>query len=134
MHGRGGHKGDHHDDHHHHDHGRHGHGHGHHEHPRDERGPDGSNGLQLELGKMAGADAMGLAVEVAREILREAIRARLRERLGARIEAVGRVAADALADDVEASLDIEARVTAHTEKRRDLADRLGAALRSSPTG
>ncbi len=117
---------DHGDDHrrHHHDH------HDHHRHDGggDRRGPPESEWLQLEMSKVLQGSAEGMARAAAEEIIRDAIKARLRERLGPRLEAVGRLVADQLADDVEQNLDIEGRIGARSEARRALGAKIAEAL------
>jgi hypothetical protein len=120
---------EHHGPHGHHEHGHHGHhGHGGHG-PEHRHGPSGTEFLQLELSKVVHGEAGEIAVEAARAILRDAIEARLRERLGPRLEALGRIAADELADDVEANLDIEARIAARRDLRQSTEGRVRDALR-----
>ena len=70
-----------------------------------------------------------MARGAAEELIKDAIKARLRERLGPRLEAIGRRAADALADGVEASLDIEARIAAYAST---LAARAGGPAVAAP--
>jgi histone H3/H4 len=82
-----------------------------------ERGPEGTEFLDLEISKVLYEEAAGLTRAAVRDILREAIAKRLRERLGDRLEAIARLAADELADDVEANLDIEARIAARRQTR-----------------
>jgi hypothetical protein len=82
------------------------------------RGPEGTEWLDLELSKVLSARADALTRGVAEELIRDAIKERLRERLGPRLEAIGRHAADKLADAAEASLDIEARIAAHSAALR----------------
>jgi len=106
--------------------------HGHGEGPRgggeDRRGPPGTDWLDLEMSKVLQGAAERLARGAAEEILKDAIKARLLERLGPRLEAIGRLVADQLADDVEANLDIEARIAARREARRLLDGRIAEAL------
>ena len=90
-------------------------------------GPQGTEWLDLEISRVLSARADEMTRSVAEEILRDAIKVRLRERLGDRLEAIGRAAADKLADGVEASLDIEARIAAHAEALRPTKDRAQAA-------
>ena len=107
-----------HDDAHGHDH-HHEHGHGHHRHHHhdDRRGPQDAAFLDLEISRVLEARAADLARPAAEELLREAIVERLRERMGARLREIGRAAADQLADDVEANLEIEARIVARRDAR-----------------
>ncbi len=88
----------------------------------------GQRWLALELSKVIQGDAERLAHVAAEEILEDAIKARLRERLGPQLEAIGRLVADQLADDVEANLDIEARIAARREARRLLDGRIAESL------
>jgi hypothetical protein len=92
------------------------------------RGPPDTSWLQLEMSKVLEAEAEGLAKAAVEELLREAIKARLKERLGPRLEAIGRLCADRIADDVEANLDIEARIAARREARRVLDGRIAESL------
>jgi hypothetical protein len=118
-----------HDHHHHHDHGHHHHGPDHgHEH-REGDGPEGTQFLDLEISQVLVHEASRLSRGVAMDIVREALRARLQERLGERLSAIGRLAADELADDVEANLEIEALIGSRKERRASLDERLGAALK-----
>jgi hypothetical protein len=96
------------------------------------RGPEGTEFLDLEMSRVLFGEAEGLAREAARDLLREALKARLRERLGPRLEAIAHVAADALADDVEANLGIEDLIRTHRERRRDTEEKLRAALSIEP--
>ncbi len=91
-------------------------------------GPPGSEFLDLEMSKVIFSGASELTVDCARDLLREAIRERLRERLGERFAAVGRLAADEFVNDVEANLDIEARILRRGEERAQLEDKLAAAF------
>jgi hypothetical protein len=81
-------------------------------------GPEGSEWLQLEVSRVMYGRAEAFTTEAAEELLREAVKARLRERLGPRLEAIGRLAADRFIADLEASLDIEARITARRDARQ----------------
>jgi hypothetical protein len=86
--------------------------------PSDRRGPEDTSWLQLELSQVLKGSAEQIARGAIDEILREAVKARLRERLGPRLESLGRAVADQIADDVEACLDIEARIDARRKARR----------------
>jgi hypothetical protein len=103
-------------DHHPHHHGHHHHGDGH-RHPGDRRGPPHSGFLDLEMSKVLESRAGDMVRPALDELLREAIVERLRERMGPRLRDLGRAAADLVADDVEANLDIEARIAARREAR-----------------
>jgi hypothetical protein len=107
-----------HDHHHHgdHHHGDHHHGDGHHRH-EDRRGPPDSGFLDLEISRVLESRAGDMVRSALDELLREAVVERLRERMGARLRELGRAAADRAADDVEANLDIEARIAARREAR-----------------
>jgi hypothetical protein len=94
----------------------------------EDRGPEGTEFLDLEMSRVLFGEAEGLAREAARDLLRDALKERLRERLGPRLQAIAHVAADALADDVEANLGIEDLIRAHGERRRNVEERLRAAL------
>lgn len=89
-------------------------------------GPPGTDWLQLEMSKVMYGRAEAMVTDCAEEILREEIKARLRERIGPRLTAIARLAADTLADDIEASLDIEARIAARREARRGVEGRVAA--------
>jgi hypothetical protein len=92
------------------------------------RGPEGTEFLDLEMSRVLFGEAEGLAREAARDLLRDALKERLRERLGPRLQAIANVAADALADDVEANLGIEDLIRAHGERRRSVEEKLRAAI------
>jgi len=96
----------------------------------DRRGPPDTSFLNLEMSRVMYGEAQQLAREAGRAILREAIEARLRERLGDRIAELARLAADELADDILANLDIEARIAERRDAREDLDARLRDALRA----
>ena len=98
-------------------------------HDREHRGPIGTEFLDLEISKVAYAEASSLTREAIRVIIKEAIEARLRERLGPRLEALGRIAADELADDLDANLDIEARIAARRDKHQSTENRVREAMR-----
>lgn len=103
------------------------HPHGHHDgHPHDHshHGPEGTEFLDLEISRVIHAEAGSLAHDAVRSILRSAIEARLRERLGAKLQAIGRLVADDLADDVEANLGIEATIATRHEARKSEAARV----------
>jgi hypothetical protein len=93
------------------------------------RGPPDTSFLDLEMSKVMYAEAQQLAREAGRELVREAIKARLRERLGPEIEAIARIAADEMADDLLANLDIEARIDDRRRARQGLEGRVLEALR-----
>jgi hypothetical protein len=97
--------------------------------PREQdRGRGGSRGgaefLDLELSKVLFGEASELTRVAARELLTEAIKARLRERMGDRLDAVARLAADELIDDMEANLEIERRISSRQRARGNLDERL----------
>jgi hypothetical protein len=92
-------------------------------------GAAGTEFLDLEISKVLFGRAQSMARSVAEEIIREAIKARMKERLGARLEAIGRLAADELILDIEANLDIEARIAARHQARRAMDGDIGAAIR-----
>jgi hypothetical protein len=81
-------------------------------------GPNGTDFLDLEISQVLYSEAEKLTRDVVGDILRDAIELRLRERLGDKLGAIGRLAADALADDVEANLAIEQRIQQHRDHRR----------------
>ena len=94
------------------------HAHGRHGHDHDGGGPRETEFLDLEISKVLASLASGLARRAADELILDAIKVRLRERMGDRIDALARTAADELVDDVEANLDIEARIAARGDARR----------------
>lgn len=96
----------------------------------DRRGPPDTAFLNLEMSRVMYAEAEQLAREAGRDLMREAIKSRLRERLGDQIAALARVAADDLAADILANLDIEARIEGRRRARGDLGSRISDALRS----
>jgi hypothetical protein len=108
-----------------HHHGDHGQG----EEPR--RGPPDSEFLDLEISKIAYGEASRLTRAAASEIIKEAIVARLKERLGDKLAAIGRIAADELADDLEANLAIEARIAARRDEREATERRVRDVLHAS---
>ncbi|MBX3127779.1 MAG: hypothetical protein KF718_13730 [Polyangiaceae bacterium] len=101
-----------------------------------QRGPRPGGGdtefLDLEISELLLGQAHRMAREVALELMRESMRERLRERLGARLAEVGRLAADELADDVEANLAIEAQIASRRARRGDLKQRLERAFSHQP--
>ncbi|MGE3669176.1 MAG: hypothetical protein AB7K71_05925 [Polyangiaceae bacterium] len=125
----------HHDDQHHHHHGQHHHHEDHHHRgdrePR-ERGPEGTEFLDLEPTRLLLGAASGVAKEVMIDLLRAAVRRRLEERLGAEIERIGSAAADILVDDFEANRRIEAVLEERRSSRKGLEERLAASLREAP--
>jgi hypothetical protein len=97
--------------------------------PREERrGPEDSSFLDLEISKVLYGEASALARQAVRDILKESIKARLQERLGGRLEAIARIAADELADDIEANLGIEARIAARRDERKAIEQRVREVL------
>jgi hypothetical protein len=116
-----------HDDHDHHDHhGHHDHGHHDHGHDRHDNGPEGTDFLDLEISRVLFNAADEMTRDAAREIMRDAIRERLRARLGDKLKALGELAADMLADDIEANLAIEDAIEHRKQARKDLDDRVRA--------
>lgn len=97
-------------------------------------GPSDTQFLDLELSQVLYSEAERMAKEVALDLIREGIRDRLRERLGARLTEVGRLAADELADDVEANLSIEQSIAARKSTAADLNARLHGALHDKRPG
>ncbi|MDI3282286.1 hypothetical protein [Polyangium sp. 15x6] len=84
---------------------------------RQAEGPEGTDFLDLEVSKVLYSEAAALTRAAAREILKDAIKERLRARLGPRLEAIARIAADELADDIEANLAIESVVEGRRHAR-----------------
>lgn len=95
---------------------------------RRDAGPQGTEFLDLEISRVLFGEAEGLARESVRDILRGALQERLRARLGNRLEAIAHLAADALADEIEANLGIERIVRSQGERKRDVEERLRIAL------
>lgn len=100
----------------------------------DRAGAPDTEFLDLEISKVLFGRAQSMARSVAEEIIRDAIKARMKERFGARLEAIGRLAADELVLDIEANLDIEARIAARREARRAVDGEIGAAIRGGGSG
>lgn len=96
------------------------------------RGPEGTEFLNLEMSKVMYAEAASLTREAARELLKDAIKERLRERLGTRIAAIAKLAADELADDVEANLAIEALIASRKQARQGQDEALRRAMAQDP--
>jgi hypothetical protein len=115
-------------------HGPHDHGHGGHGPHHHHGGLEGTEFLDLEISKVIYGEAESLARDAARSILRSAIEARLRERLGAKLEALGRLAADDLADDVEANLAVEATIASRREGRKSTEARALEVMHTAPAG
>ena len=92
-------------------------------------GAQGTEFLDLEISKVLFGRAQSMARSVAEEIIRDAIKARLKERLGARLSAIGHLAADELMVDIEANLDIEARIAARNQARRAMDGEIASAIR-----
>ncbi|MEB2311778.1 MAG: hypothetical protein OZ921_17595 [Sorangiineae bacterium] len=99
----------------------------------DARGPGARDTefLDLEISQVLLGEARRAARGVAVELMQEALRERLRERLGERLAAIGRLAADILADDVEANLAVESTIGARRERGREIEERLRAAVGAS---
>ena len=101
------------------------------DHDRDERdGPD-TQFLDLEISSVLYDEADRLCREAARELLRDAIRQRLDERLGDHLREIGRLAADALADDIETNLEIESLIADRRNARSSIGDRVREIMRSN---
>lgn len=88
--------------------------------------------LDLEISQVLFGEAQQAARQVALELMREAMRERLGERLGEQLAALGKLAADELADDIEANLRIEAAIGERTRKSQELAAQVADAMK--PTG
>jgi hypothetical protein len=80
--------------------------------------------LDLEISSVLYDEADRLCREAARELLRDAIRTRLEERLGGHLREIGRLAADALADDIETNLEIETLILDRRAARSSIGDRV----------
>lgn len=91
-------------------------------------GPQGTEFLELELSRMLLSRAADVAKEAAIDLLREAVRERLRERIGDKLAAIGHLAADELAEDVAANLEIEARIAARMDRAANVGGRLRAVM------
>lgn len=114
---------DHHHRHHHHDECTH-----HHDHGRESDGPDNTDFLDLEISQAIYGGARDLKIPVVMDIIRQAMRERLQERLGPELAAIGRIAADEIADDIQVSAEIEARIARRQEHSDDLLQRVRSAL------
>ncbi len=85
---------------------------------RQERGgPAGTEFLDLEISKVLYGEAAALTREAVRELLKESIKTTLQERLGPKLAAIAKIAADELADDIEANLAIEASIASRNRTR-----------------
>jgi Arc/MetJ-type ribon-helix-helix transcriptional regulator len=126
RHGHG-HDGPHHGDHHH-DHRHEGHQRHHHH-----DGPPDTEFLDLEISKVAYAEASSLTREAVRTLLKNAIEARLRERLGPQLEEIGRIAADEMVDDMQANLAVEAGIAARRDGRQSTEARIREVLHRTAT-
>ena len=93
------------------------------------RGPPDTAWLDLEMSKVLEGVAENLVRRAGEEILLYYIKQRLMERIGPRLQALGTSVADRLADDIEANLDIEARIAARREARKATDGRIADALR-----
>lgn len=94
-------------------------------------GAPGTEFLDLELSKVLMGRAQAMSRGVAEEIIRDAIKARIKERLGPQLAAIGHLAADELIGDIEANLEIEARIAARREAKRAMEGQIGAAIRGA---
>lgn len=95
-----------------------------------DRGPEGTQFLQLELSRWLEGQGRDEGHGIVRELLKRAIAARLEERLGERIAALGTAIADEIADDFEANLLIEAQIDARRDAKKSAIERAQSALRS----
>lgn len=89
-----------------------------------EGGPPGTDFLDLEISQVMYGEASGVAREAFRELLKDAVKARIKERFGAKIDALAKLAADELLDEVETNLSIEALINKRKETRRGREDAL----------
>ena len=96
--------------------------------PRRYDGPPGTDFLDLEISQVLYGEAAGVARDAFRELLKDAVKARLKERFGSKIEALAKIAADELADDVETNLAVEALITARKQARRGREEAIRRAL------
>jgi hypothetical protein len=97
----------------------------------DEKGGGGSADtrfLDLEISKVMYNEAEGVTRDAFRELLKDAAKDRFRQLYGKQIEELARLAVDELFTDLEANLEIEARIVERTEKQAELAERVRAAL------
>jgi len=85
---------------------------------RRDTGPAGTDFLDLEISQVLYGEAAGVAREAFRELLKDAVKARLAQRFGAKIDALAKLAADELLDDVETNLSIEALINDRKQSRR----------------
>lgn len=95
---------------------------------RREGGPPGTDFLDLEISQVLYGEAAGVARDAFRELLHDAVKARLKERFGTKIDALAKIAADELADDVETNLTIEALINARKQARRGRDEAIRRAL------
>lgn len=95
--------------------------------PRND-GPPGTDFLDLEISQVLYGEAAGVARDAFRELLREAVKARLKERFGAKIDALAKIAADELADDIETNLSIEGLIRARKDALRGREEAIRNAL------
>jgi hypothetical protein len=93
-----------------------------------ESGPPGTDFLDLEISQVLYGEAAGVARDAFRALLEEAVKARLKERFGAKIEALAKIAADELVDDVETNLAIEALIQTRKQAHRGREDAIRRAL------
>lgn len=97
---------------------------------RQEGGPPGTDFLDLEISQVLYSEASGVTRDAFRELLKDAVKARLKERLGAKIEALAKIAADELVEDVETNLSIEALINSRKQARRGREEAIRRALGS----
>ncbi len=90
--------------------------------------------LQLEQSRVMFAEAEEVVRPAFRELLLEAAKEHLRQRFGEQITALARLAVDDLMTEVEANLEIEARISRHREERQPVHDRLRELLAGRRAG
>ena len=90
--------------------------------------------LQLEMSQVLYGEAASMTHDAFRELLYDAIVERLYERMGDRIEGLARLAADELADDVEANLAVEAKVSDRSQSRENLRARVRDVFKQAGPG
>ncbi len=88
-----------------------------------------TNFLDLEISKVLFDEAEGITREAFRELLKEAAKRHWQARMGEQIDALAKLAVDELISDVEANLEIEARIAARKQAREGLEARIDAILR-----
>ncbi len=79
-------------------------------------------------------EASSIARQATRELIMDAIKERLFDRLGKELTELGHIAADELADDIEANLEIEALIEARRKSRAETKSLVARVFRDAPKG